>query len=212
MDSISYWIIFFSASFALAISPGPDLLYIVSKTAAHGRKNGVLASAGVCSGAFVHASAAAFGLSAVMAASTTAFNVIKYIGAAYLFYLGIKTLMSKHQEAATQTKKETTGWNTYRQGALIDIFNPKVGIFFMAFLPQFVRPELGHAPVQILLLGFLTIMTGFIVEVAVVIAASKTRSLFKKNPKTSLVLEKLLGSVFIGLGLRLIISSQKNKN
>ncbi|PLX66134.1 MAG: LysE family translocator [Denitrovibrio sp.] len=208
MDSLTYWILFLTASLALCISPGPDLIYIVSKTVAQGRKTGIFASAGVCSGALVHVTAAAFGLSAIMATSATAFNVIKYIGAAYLFYLGIKTLISKHQVTEITTIDRLSHWHTYRQGAFIDILNPKVAIFFMAFLPQFVRPEVGSQSLQILVLGFLVVTIGFIVEVLVVLATAKTTGLVKSNPKTSALLEKLLGVVFIGLGLRLVLSSQ----
>jgi threonine/homoserine/homoserine lactone efflux protein len=205
----AYWLVFFSAALALCISPGPDLIYIVSKTTTQGTRSGIFASAGVCSGAFVHVFAAAFGISAILAASATAFTTIKIIGAMYLFYLGITAIFSKQTDSEeTHNKKTTSSWKTYKQGALIDVLNPKVSIFFMAFLPQFVRPELGHTTAQILMLGSLVILVGFTVEVIVVYATSKTTSFFRQKSKHSHLLNKLMGTVLIGLGVRLALSDK----
>jgi len=205
----SYWIIFFSAALALCISPGPDLIYIGSTTTAQGARNGIFASAGVCSGAFVHVFAAAFGLSAILAASAVAFTAVKMVGAAYLFYLGIKAILAKKTDAEEiHVRKTSSGWKTYKQGALIDILNPKVSIFFMAFLPQFVRPDHGSMAFQIVSLGFLVILVGFIVEVIFVLLLTKASSLFKSNGRYAHIAEKLLGAVLIGLGIRLALSTR----
>ena len=205
METISYWTIFFSAAFAINISPGPDLIYILSKTIAGGRKVGIASSLGVCSGAMVHIFAAALGLSAILTTSALAFSVVKYIGAAYLIYLGIRAFRSK---GATFDKieaggKETTPWQAFKQGALVDILNPKVAIFFMAFLPQFVRPELGSTAGQIIFLGSLVILVAIVVEFTIVMVAAQTTEFFRKNKNISIWLDRMLGSVLIGLGLRL---------
>ncbi|MGD9809469.1 MAG: LysE family translocator [Deferribacterales bacterium] len=207
----SYWLIFFSAAFALCISPGPDLLYIASKTTAQGAKSGVYASAGVCTGAFVHVFAAAFGISAILAASAAAFTAVKIIGALYLFYLGIKALLAKKTEENEEVhiRKTSSGWKTYKQGALIDILNPKVSIFFMAFLPQFVRADHGSTAYQLVYLGFLVILTGFIVELAIIFTLSKATALFRGDGKYAVIAEKVLGMVLIGLGIRLALTTQK---
>ncbi len=205
MESSSYWLLFISAAIAINITPGPDMLYILSRTIAQGRKIGIASSFGVCSGAFVHIFAAAFGLSAILATSAMAFSVVKYVGAAYLIYLGIQALRSKgiSFDIPVKEQEQSTFWKAFRQGALIDILNPKVAIFFMAFLPQFVRPELGHAPLQILILGFLVNLIGVVVESILVVTAAQTTTFFRNNSQFATVLDRVLGSMLIGLGIRL---------
>jgi threonine/homoserine/homoserine lactone efflux protein len=207
MESSSYWLLFLSAAIAINITPGPDMIYILSRTIAQGRKIGIASSLGVCSGALVHIFAAAFGLSAILATSAMAFGVVKYVGAAYLMYLGIKALSSKRIsfDIPVVKQEQSTFWKAFRQGVLIDILNPKVAIFFMAFLPQFVRPELGHAPAQILILGFLVNLIGMVIESILVLTAAKTTIFFRNNSQFSIVLDRVLGSVFIGLGIRLAL-------
>ncbi len=207
MESSSYWLLFLSATIAINITPGPDMIYILSKTIAQGRKIGIASSLGVCSGSLVHIFAAAFGLSAILATSAMAFSVVKYVGAAYLIYLGIQALRAKGISFSIPVNKheQSTFWKTFRQGALIDILNPKVAIFFMAFLPQFVRPELGHAPAQILILGFLVNLVGLLIESVLVLTAAQTTNFFRNNNKFSTLLDRVLGSMFIGLGIRLAL-------
>ena len=210
MESSSYWALFLSAAIAINITPGPDMIYILSRTIAQGRKIGIASSFGVCSGALVHIFAAAFGLSAILATSAMAFSVIKYVGAAYLVYLGIQALRSKGVsfEIPVEKQVQSTFWTAFRQGALIDILNPKVAIFFMAFLPQFVRPELGHTSAQILILGFLVNLVGLLIESFLVLTAAQTTSFFRNNSHFSTLMDRVLGSVFIGLGIRLAFTKQ----
>jgi len=210
MESSSYWLLFLSAAIAINITPGPDMIYILSRTIAQGRKIGIASSFGVCSGALVHIFAAAFGLSAILATSAMAFSVIKYVGAAYLVYLGIQAFRSKGVSFDIPVKKQvqSTFWKAYRQGALIDILNPKVAIFFMAFLPQFVRPELGHASAQILILGFLVNLVGVIIESFLVLTAAQTTTFFRNNSHFTTWIDRVLGSVLIGLGIRLAFTKQ----
>jgi RhtB (resistance to homoserine/threonine) family protein len=212
MESFSYWVLFFSAALAINVSPGPDLLYILSKTIAGGRKVGVASSLGVCAGAMVHVFAAALGLSAILATSAMAFSVVKYAGAAYLIYLGIRAFRSKGAifDGIDVQKEKTTPWQAFKQGALVDILNPKVAIFFMAFLPQFVRPELGHTTAQIIILGGLVIAVAIVVEFVFVMAAARTTRFFRRNRRASLWLDRILGSVLIGLGLRLAFLDNHN--
>ncbi|WP_321370224.1 LysE family translocator [uncultured Desulfuromusa sp.] len=212
MESTSYWLLFFSAAFAINISPGPDLIYILSKTIAQGRKIGIISSLGIWSGALVHVFAAALGLSAILATSALAFSLVKYIGAAYLVFLGIQALRSKgiSFEMPVVSGSEVTAWKAFRQGALVDILNPKVAIFFMAFLPQFIRPELGHNSVQIIILGALVILVAIPVEFLVVLTAAQTTGFFRKNRRLSVWLDRILGSVLIGLGIRLALTENHN--
>ena len=212
MESTSYWLLFFSAAFAINISPGPDMIYILSKTIAQGKKIGIASSLGVCSGALVHVFAAALGLSAILATSAIAFSIVKFLGGAYLIYLGIQALRSKgiSFEMPDKKKADTTAWKAFRQGALVDILNPKVAIFFMAFLPQFVRPELGHNSAQIIILGVLVDLVAIPVEFFLVFSAAQTTGFFRNNRKLSIWLDRIMGSVLIGLGVRLALTENNN--
>ena len=205
MQNSSYWLLFLSAAFAINISPGPDIIYIVSKTITQGRKIGFASSLGVCVGAFVYVVATALGLSAILETSLIAFSIVKYAGAAYLVYLGIKSLMSKGStfDMPTEEKMSDTPWQAFRQGVLVDILNPKVAVFFMAFLPQFVRPELGHTSAQLLMLGVIVILMAILVEFTIILTAAQTTTFFRKNRKFSIWLDRILGTVLIGLAVRL---------
>ena len=208
MQNASYWLLFLSAAFAINISPGPDIIYIVSKTIAQGRKIGFASSLGVCVGAFVYVVATALGLSAILETSLIAFSIVKYAGAAYLVYLGIKSLMSKGStfDMPTEDKVSDTPWQAFRQGVLIDILNPKVAVFFMAFLPQFVRPELGYTSAQLLILGVIVILMAILVEFTIILTAAQTTTFFRKNRKLSIWLDRILGTVLIGLAVRLALT------
>ena len=212
MESISYWTLFFSAALAINISPGPDLIYILSKTIAGGRRVGLASSLGVCTGAMVHVFAAAFGLSAILATSAITFSVVKYIGATYLIYLSIQAFKSKGTtfDKLDVKNQKTTPWQAFKQGVLVDVLNPKVAIFFMAFLPQFVRSELGHSSVQIIILGGLVISVAVVVEFIFVMLAAQATNFFRINRKVSIWLDRILGSVLFGLGIRLALISNHN--
>lgn len=205
-----FWLVFFSAALALNLSPGPDLLYVLSRTFSGGRRIGVVAACGVCSGALVHVLFAALGISAILATSALAFTLVKYVGAAYLLYLGIQALRSAGSGAALEFKAgpRTTAWRAYRQGVLVDLLNPKAAIFFMAFLPQFVRPEHGAVPLQLLLLGVLVVLVAIIVECGLVLLAARARTALRNNRTLSQWLDRVLGSILIGLGIRLGLSER----
>jgi len=205
MESYSYWLVFLSAAIAINIAPGPDMIYILSRTIAQGRKIGIASSLGVCSGSLVHIFAAAFGLSAILATSAMAFAIVKYIGAGYLIFLGVKALRSKRMsfDIPVRIQEHSTFWKAFRQGALIDVLNPKVAIFFMAFLPQFIRPELGHSAAQILILGFLVNLIGMTIEFVLVLTAARATNFFRNHSQFSTLLDRILGSMLICLGIRL---------
>jgi len=205
MSDPAFWLVFFSAALALNVSPGPDLLFVLSRTLSGGRRVGVASACGVCSGALVHVAAAALGISAILATSALAFAVVKYVGAAYLLYLGIQALRSAGagMQLNLNAAPRTSAWQAYRQGILVDILNPKAAIFFMAFLPQFVRPDQGSVAVQLLVLGVLVVMVAIVVECALVLLAARASSALRENRRLSQWLDRVLGSVLIGLGIRL---------
>ncbi|MCJ8168188.1 LysE family translocator [Atopomonas sediminilitoris] len=208
MDDWAYWLMFFSAALALNLSPGPDLLFILSRTLAHDTRVGLASAAGVCSGALVHVLAATLGLSALLASSSTAFNAVKYLGAAYLLYLGVQTLCSAGQHFTPRAALDTPrgAWRAYREGILVDVLNPKVAIFFMAFLPPFIRPEQGSATLQLLTLGLLVIAVAMLVEGSFVLLAGRASAFFRQQPRVAAWLDRLLGTVLLGLAARLALS------
>ena len=212
MSDFDFWIIFLSAAIALNIAPGPDLLFIFSKTIAGGKKVGIAASLGVCSGAMFHVVIAALGLSAILVTSAIAFTVVKVIGVIYLLYLAYQAFNSAEMkfeiDENTHPKHSETAWKAFKQGVLIDILNPKVAIFFMAFLPQFLREGHGSDASQLFLLGFIIILIAVFVETLFVIYASKISHKFCANPKYSQWLNKIVGTIFVGLGIKLAVSSQ----
>jgi threonine/homoserine/homoserine lactone efflux protein len=211
MTDLTYWMVFFGAALALNLSPGPDLIYVLSKTIAQGTKVGLSSAAGVWAGAFVHILAAAFGLSAILMASADAFTVVKYVGAAYLIYLGIQALRSRGARFDVSANKalKVTPAQAFRQGVLVDVLNPKVAIFFMAFLPQFVRPDHGNPSLQLVGLGTLIIVVAIPVETFFVIAASRTTRFFRQHPYASIGLDRMLGTILITLGIRLAFFEQR---
>lgn len=211
MADSAFWVVFFSAALALNLSPGPDIFYVLTRTLSGGRRIGVIASLGVCSGALVHVLAAALGISAILATSALAFTVVKYVGAAYLLYLGIQALRSAGGHSALDVepaREPASAWQAYRQGVLVDLLNPKAAIFFMAFLPQFVRPDHGAVPLQLVILGALVVLVAIIVECVLVLLAARTRQALKGNPRIAQWLDRALGSLLIAMGIRLGLSER----
>jgi len=210
MTDYAYWALFFSAALALNLAPGPDLLYILSRTIAHGWRVGLASTLGVCSGALVHVLGAALGVSAILATSALAFSVVKYVGAAYLLYLGFQALRSAGSSFDIQAHQgpRISAWSAYKQGVLVDILNPKAAIFFMAFLPQFVRPEHGAVPLQLLGLGLLVILLAILVESIFVLLAARASRAIRNNRAISIWLDRALGSIMVGLGIRLGLSER----
>jgi len=207
----TYWWLFFAAAVALNLSPGPDLLFILSRTMANGRRVGIASALGVCSGALVHVLAAALGVSAILATSALAFTAVKYVGALYLLYLGVQAFRSAGSGMLVDSAaaaSRPTAWQAYRQGVLVDILNPKVAIFFMAFLPQFVRSDAGAVPVQLLVLGVLVVCVAVVVECSFVLMAARARSMLQASRRVGRWLDRALGSVLIGLGVRLALAER----
>ena len=219
LDLLVQYTPFLIAAVLLNVSPGPDMAYIIGQTAVHGRKIGFFSSFGVVSGAFVHVFAAALGLSAILATSALAFSIVKWVGVAYLVWLGIGALRSSFAKSSSAsdiddiasarvTAHNVTAFQAWRQGAMIDVLNPKVAIFFMAFLPQFVHPEQGHGALQFLILGTTVNLIGLLVEGAIVLLVGAAALRIKGNGAIGAWLQRSLGAMFIALGLRLAITEQ----
>jgi threonine/homoserine/homoserine lactone efflux protein len=198
-------LIFLGAAVLLNVAPGPDTIYVLTRTVAQGRKAGFLSSFGVCSGALVHVTGAALGLSVILATSAVAFSIVKYAGAAYLIYLGVRALMSReglHIDAASK-RAPASGWRIFREGILIDVLNPKAALFFMAFLPQFVVHGQGGETIQFFALGLIVIGIALIWEGGLVLLANVLTQRLRANAGFTAWLNRTLGAVFIALGIRL---------
>jgi threonine/homoserine/homoserine lactone efflux protein len=209
MIDTSYWFLFLSAALALNLSPGPDLFFVLSRTLGHGRGVGLAAVAGVCSGAMVHVTAAALGLSLLLATAPTLFAVLSYVGAAYLVYLGVSMWRSAGAGFLPKAGAQAgmTPWKAFWQGVLVDVLNPKVVVFFLAFLPQFVREGHGSATAQLLLLGTLVVLGAFVVETLAVLGADQLAGWLRSNTAVTLWLERILGGIMVALGLTLALAT-----
>jgi RhtB (resistance to homoserine/threonine) family protein len=207
MGSPEQFLIFLAAAVLLNVSPGADHVFILTRTIAQGRLAGFLSSWGVCTGAMIHVLAAAFGISAILAASATAFTVVKLAGAAYLIWLGIRALQSKGLALSTDTAATppATAWKIYRQGMVVDLLNPKVAVFFMAFLPQFVDPALGAAAWQMIALGAVVIAVALIWETFLIFGAGALSRRLRTQPSIAKWINRVSGATFIGLGVKLAV-------
>ena len=202
MPEKAAFLAFLVAAFALNLAPGPDMLYVIGRSVGQGRKAGVVSSLGVFVGCWVHILAAAFGIAALLRSSPLAFNVVRYAGAAYLIYLGIKMLAQKTDLSSQQLKAESLA-AIFRQGAITNMLNPKVAIFFLAFLPQFVDARCGNVVLQILLLGLIFNVGGTLVNLAVAYAGGTLGELLRRNQSIARLQRRFTGLIFVGLGLRL---------
>ena len=187
------------ASLALLVIPGPAVLYIINRSVADGRNVALAAVAGLEIGNFMHVIAATVGLSAVIATSATAFSAVKWIGAGYLVYIGIRTLATKPQ-AVNQLNDPMSRRRAFTQGIVVNTFNPKVALFFLSFLPQFIDADRGSAALQSLVLGSTFVVLGCISDSLFAILASALRGTLLRGKSLPFVQRYVAGSVFIALG------------
>ena len=202
----NYWV-FVLSGILVNITPGQDVMYILGRSVAQGRKAGILSVLGISTGVLVHIAVVAFGLSAVLMASTKVFHMIKYAGAAYIVYLGVRMFREGSTSVEIRnTVQESNALSIYLQGMLTDLLNPHVILFFMAFLPQFVDPMRGYGVLPFLLLGgtFATTGTAWCLIVACFAAAVSKH--LRENPRTEVILRRITGSLFVLLGLRMALS------
>jgi threonine/homoserine/homoserine lactone efflux protein len=197
---------FLLASFLLWITPGPDTMYILARSLSQGLRAGVMSVLGISTGIMIHTAGAAFGLSALLATSAVAFEVVRYGGAFYLIYLGIQALRKRQATLATPEVIRTGTWRIYRQGMLTNVLNPKVALFFLAFLPQFIDPVAGRGPTPFLFLGCLFVVGGTLWCLGVVAMSVRATRAIRRNASVVAWLERVSGCVYIGLGLNLLRS------
>ena len=191
--------VFALASLALAVVPGPAVLYIVAQSVHGGRRAGVVSALGVASGGMVHVLAAVIGLSALLAASAEAFTAVKILGAVYLVWLGIRTLLTTDDRIGGRRAERTLA-RTYRQGVVVNVLNPKTALFFLAFLPQFVDPESGSVPLEILVLGLTFTLIALASDSTWALLAGTLGGWLKRSRWYLGVKRWVTGLVFVGLG------------
>ncbi|SRR5713226_4174245 len=211
MPSSHSIILFMVSALALNLSPGPSIFYILSRSIEQGREAGLISVLGLATATLIHAMAASLGLSTLFVYSPVAFAVVKYLGAAYLIYLGVSAFRARGRSqpvAAAGAARLSLG-AVYRQGVVTDLLNPKVALFFISFLPQFVDPSAGSPALQILFFGLLFHVTGVPVNLVVALAGGRFATLLAQRPGWARIQGWISGTVLVGLGLRLALSEQR---
>ena len=203
--------VFVAAALLLLITPGPAVLYIVARSVDQGRRAGLVSAAGVHAGTLVHIAAAAAGLSVLLAASATLFAAVKYLGAAYLIYLGVRRLMDRTPLVGPRETPRVPLGRAFVDGAVVNVLNPKTGLFFLAFLPQFVEPARGAVGPQVLTLGLVFVMLGLVTDGLYAVAAGSVRRWVRASPRFLAGQRWVTGSMYIGLGLAAALSDGRRK-
>ena len=201
--------LFITVSWALIIAPGPDMLYVITRGMTHGRRAGILSAIGVICGILVHTTAAALGLTLIFQTSAFAFLAVKYLGAIYLIYLGIKSWRDTSSFSLQSSSPAVSSHQLFWQGVLSNVLNPKIAIFFLAFLPQFVDKESGQVTLQLILLGLTFACFGLCFLVVVGYSSGAIGSWLTRRPHYTPLLQRLAGGLLIGLGARLALTEQQ---
>lgn len=195
-------LLFFTTSVILGLAPGPDNIFVLAQSALRGPKAGIVVTLGLCTGLLVHTTAVAFGVAAIFQASAVAFTVLKFIGAAYLIYLAWQAFHASRQTVNPKVENMNP-WMLYRRGIIMNITNPKVSIFFLAFLPQFADPSQGNLPTQLILLGGIFIIATLLVFGMIGLMAGAVGDWLGRSMKAQMVLNRVAGTVFVALALKL---------
>ncbi len=202
--------LFIAASLVVIVAPGPDNVYVLIRGVAQGRKVALASAWGMCSGLLFHTTLAAVGLSAILARSAVAFSVIKYAGAAYLIYLGVRALLSKEEFASAEEEAPTARLGGFfLRGLTMNLLNPKVVVFFLAFLPQFASPATGGVALRLLALGLIFALLSVIVFSAIALFSGALGDRLSSNTRFPNALRWLTGCVLVGLGVRLALSGRQ---
>jgi threonine/homoserine/homoserine lactone efflux protein len=210
MFGVTHFTAFLIAGILLNLTPGADTMYILGRSIAQGRKAGIYSALGIATGCLVHTLLAAFGLSMIIAQSQLAFDIVKYAGSVYLGYLGVKMLLAKvDKNFDMDESKQNSLRQLYVSGILTNVLNPKVALFFLAFLPQFVQTNQATNPVPFLLLGFTFFLTGTTWSLMLALFSSLLAGKIKANYQFKLWLNRITGGVFIALGIKLAFQTKQ---
>jgi len=207
--AIEHFWVFALAALLLNLTPGNDMLYVAARSTSQGIKAGIISSLGIMAGCMVHILAAVIGLSAIIAQSALAFNIIKYVGAAYLVYLGIRSIISRKKTFEVKNKMQQQSYTRiFWQGVITNVLNPKVALFFLAFLPQFINVESKHTALQILFLGTWFNVGGTLVNILVAILFGKIGTWLSHSPRFIQWQERITGAMLIALGIKVALSKK----
>lgn len=201
-------ITFFSASVLLALAPGPDNIFVLTQSALRGRGAGLAVMFGLCTGLIVHSTAVALGVAVIFQTSAVAFSLLKFMGAGYLAYLAWQAFHASAQKIPNKTSGDTGRWKLYGRGIIMNISNPKVSIFFLAFLPQFAAPSRGAVSTQIFLLGGVFIVATILVFGTVAILAGTLGQRLNSSERIQGVLNKITATVYLGLAFKLAVAQR----
>lgn len=203
MISLTILPFFLLASWTLNIAPGPDMLYVIARSAGQGQRAGLVSALGIAAGSLIQTCIVALGLASILAAVPLAYDLVKFVGAGYLIYLGTRALFSRQHSLIAPPVERTGLWRIFAQGVITNVLNPKVALFFLAFLPQFTSPAYGSVPLQIIVLGTIFNISSTAVNIIVSLFSSLLGNWLKNHARISKVLNWLTGGIFIGLGVRL---------
>ncbi|TSC31953.1 LysE family translocator [Corallococcus sp. Z5C101001] len=200
--------LFLGASLALNVTPGPDMLYVITRSASEGRRAGVASALGIAGGTVFHSLAVVLGLSSLLLAVPFAYDAVRLGGAGYLVFLGLRTLLRPSGVAQGPRVEPASLWEIFHQGVVTNVLNPKVALFFLAFLPQFVVPGSGSAPGQLLLLSVLFNVSGTLVNLVVAFVASRAGQWGRARIGGGVLAQRITGAVFVGLGVRIALQQR----
>lgn len=203
------FVLFIGISWALIIAPGPDMFYVITRGMAHGRRAGIVSAIGVVCGILVHTTAAALGLTLILQTSAAAFLFVKYIGAAYLLYLGIKAWRDKSTFSLQSPAPVIDSRALFWQGVLSNVLNPKIAIFFLAFLPQFVDKRSDHITLQMFILGLTFAFFGLCFLLVVGYSSGVIGGWLTRQPQYAQFFQRLAGGILIALGIRLALTERQ---
>ena len=207
MPPVDALLTFFIASVLLALAPGPDNLFVLAQSALYGRNAGLCITLGLCTGLLVHTAAVAFGIAALVLASATAFNILKILGALYLLYLAWQAFRADMQGDGARPAARLTAAGYYRRGIIMNVSNPKVAMFFLAFLPQFASPVHGPVACQIVLLGALFMLATLLVFGVIALLAGRLGAWLGRTPAAQLLMRRVAGAVLAGLAVKLLLTT-----
>jgi threonine/homoserine/homoserine lactone efflux protein len=201
---------FVAAALVLLVIPGPGVLYIVARSLSQGHRAGLVSVLGLSIGALVHVAAATAGVSAILLASATAFGIVKALGAGYLIYLGIRTLVTRHPPSSVEASPPRSLYRLFRDGVFVSVLNPKIAVFFLAFLPQFVEPSRGPVPQQVLLLGLVYVGLALITDSAYAVLAGSLRHWLGGRVMQGPLPRYASGAVYLGLGVSTALTGRRH--
>ena len=204
------FVMFFAASIALAMAPGPDNIFVLTQSALYGRKAGLIVTIGLCTGLAFYSAAVAIGIATIFTKSEFAFNALKIIGAFYLLFLAWKSFTAGAQNLSngSDERPKISLSKLYKRGIIMNITNPKVAIFILAFLPQFADPQRGNVAIQLLFLGFIFICATILIFGAISFLAGTLGKIFQKSDRPQIIMNKLAGIVFVALAMKLLMTHQ----